>query len=84
MWEAGSAGAPTVGTAVGLVAELAPQAAWAAPVGDAAGLAAGILTLLRDPDQRARRGRAAQTWAQTFDADWTAAAFEAIYREVIG
>jgi len=82
--EAAAAGAPTVGTAVGLVAELAPQAAWAAPIGDAAGLAAGILTLLRDPDQRAQRGRAAQTWARTFDADWTAAAFEAIYREVMG
>ncbi len=82
--EAAAAGAPTVGTAVGLVAELAPQAAWAAPIGDAAGLAAGILTLLRDPDQRASRGRAAQAWARTFDADWTAAAFEAIYREVMG
>ena len=82
--EAAAAGTPTVGTAVGLVAELAPHAAWAVPVGDAAGLAAGILTLLRDPDQRALRGRAAQAWAQAFDADWTAAAFEAIYREVIG
>ena len=82
--EAAAVGVPTVGTAVGLVAELAPAAAWAAPVGDAADLAAGILTLLHDPTQRESRGRAAQTWAQTFDADWTAAAFEAIYREVIG
>lgn len=81
--EAAAAGTPTVGTAVGLVADLAPGAAWAVPVGDAAGLAAGILTLLRDPDQRAQRGRAAQTWAQAFDADWTAAAFEALYHEVI-
>ncbi len=82
--EAAAAGAPTVGTAVGLAAELAPHAAWAVPVGDAAGLAAGILTLLADPAERDRRGRAAQAWAQTFDADWTAAAFEAIYQEVIG
>lgn len=82
--EAAAAGVPTVGTAVGLVAELAPHAAWAAPVGDAAGLAAGILTLLADPAERDRRGRAAQAWAQAFDADWTAAAFEAIYQEVIG
>ena len=82
--EAAAAGVPTVGTAVGLVAELAPAAAWAAPVGDAAGLAQGILTLLADAGARASRGRAAQAWAQAFDADWTAVAFAALYREVIG
>ncbi len=50
--EAAAAGLPTVGTAVGVVADLAPQATWAVPVGDAAALAAGALALLRD---RARR-----------------------------
>jgi len=80
--EAAVAGLPTVGTAVGVVAELAPEAAWAAPVGDAAALAAGALALLRDPARREQLGRAAQAWARTHDADWTAARFEAIYTDV--
>jgi glycosyltransferase involved in cell wall biosynthesis len=80
--EAAAAGLPTVGTAVGSVAELAPAAAWAAPVGDSAGLAAGALTLLRDPHLRERIGRAAQAWARAHDADWTAMRFARIYEDV--
>jgi glycosyltransferase involved in cell wall biosynthesis len=77
--EAAAAGVPTVGTAVGVLAELAPAAAWAVPVGDAAALAAGALALLRDPARREQLGRAAQAWARAHDADWTAAQFEAMY-----
>jgi glycosyltransferase involved in cell wall biosynthesis len=80
--EAAAAGVPTVGTAVGLVAELAPERAWAAAVGDDAALAAGILALLRDQSRRERMGRAARAWAQYYDADWTAARFQAIYADV--
>ncbi len=82
--EAAAAGVPTVGTAVGVLAELAPQAAWAVPVGDAAALADGALTLLRDPARREQLGRAAQDWARAHAADWTAAQFEAIYEQVRG
>jgi glycosyltransferase involved in cell wall biosynthesis len=82
--EAAAAGLPTVGTAVGVVADLAPQAAWAVPVGDAAALAAGALALLRDRARREQLGRAAQAWVRTHDADWTAARFEAIYEQVRG
>lgn len=81
--EAAMAGVPTVGTAVGLVAEWAPEAALAAPVGDAAALAEGIVALLGDDAQRAALGRAAQTWAHRHDADWTARQCEAIYTEVM-
>ncbi len=77
--EAAAAGVPTVGTAVGLVAELAPTAAWAVPVGDCQGLAEGILTLLGDQTRLEQLGKAAQAWAQKYDAQWTATAFEAIY-----
>jgi glycosyltransferase involved in cell wall biosynthesis len=77
--EAAATGLPTVGTAVGVLAELAPHAAWAVPVGDAAGLAAGALALLGDPARREQLGRAAQEWARSHDADWTAAQFETIY-----
>jgi glycosyltransferase involved in cell wall biosynthesis len=65
-----------------LVAELAPDRAWAVPVGDAAALAAGILALLRDPERRERMGRAARDWARRYDADWTAMEFERIYADV--
>jgi hypothetical protein len=42
--------------AVGIVAELAPERAWAVPVGDVGALTTGILALLRDQ-------RAASGWA---------------------
>lgn len=80
--EAAAAGVPTVGTAVGLVAELVPDAALAAPVGDPEALAEGILALLADPPRRERLGHAAQAWACAHDADWTVAQFETIYREL--
>jgi glycosyltransferase involved in cell wall biosynthesis len=80
--EAALAGVPAVGTAVGIVAELAPAAAVAVSVGDAQALATGILDLLRDTERRERLGHAAQAWALAHDADWTAAEFEALYARV--
>lgn len=83
--EAAMAGVPTVGTAVGIVAELAalePPAATAVRVGDAAALGDAIVALARDPERRARVGRAARAWAEAHDADWTAAAFASVYAEV--
>ena len=80
--EAAAAGVPIVGTSVGLVAEMSPQAAVAVPVGDAEALAHGIVTLLADEEQRARVGREAQRFARTYDADWTALQLEAIYEKV--
>lgn len=77
--EAAMAGVPTAGSAVGLVAELAPEAAVAVPPGDAPALAAAILTMLRDPARREALGRAARAWAQHHDAAWTAREFEQLY-----
>lgn len=79
--EAAACGTPTVGTAVGLVDELAPQAACRVPVGDPTALANGILALLCDAQQREQMGAAAQSWAHTHDADWTAHTFEALYAQ---
>jgi glycosyltransferase involved in cell wall biosynthesis len=80
--EAALAGVPTVGTAVGLLPELAPSAAWAVPIGDAAALAEGIVALLNDEQRRQALGSAARQWAMAHDAAWTGQQFEAIYEAV--
>lgn len=77
--EAAAAGVPTVGTAVGLVAEMAPEASLAVPVRDPEALADGILTLCANEQERTRLGHAAQRFARTYDADWTATQLEALY-----
>ena len=81
--ESAACGIPTVGTAVGLVADLAPAAAIAVPVGDEAALAEGILLLLRGEEKRLRIGAAAREFALAHDAGFTAGAFERIYEEIV-
>jgi glycosyltransferase involved in cell wall biosynthesis len=80
--EAAVAGVPTVGTAVGHVADWAPDAAAAVPVGDADALARAMMTVDADDELRLRIARNAQRRAVAIDADFTADAFERIYREV--
>ncbi|MGN6113111.1 MAG: glycosyltransferase family 4 protein [Luteimonas sp.] len=80
--EAAVAGVPTVGTAVGHLAEWAPGAAAVAPVGDAEALAAAIARVLGDEPLRLAMAAAAQRVALVEDADRTAQAFEALYREL--
>ncbi|GAC1501641.1 MAG: glycosyltransferase family 4 protein [Steroidobacteraceae bacterium] len=79
MLEAGVEGVPTVGTAVGHVAEWAPHAAASVPVGDFAALARAIAEVLGDEDLRLRLARAAFRRATEEDADYTARGFQAIY-----
>lgn len=81
--EAAGWGVPTVGTHVGHLADAAGQWSETVPVGDAVALADAVLALHRDPERRARMGRAALAWARANDADATAARFEAIYRTVV-
>ena len=80
--EAAVAGVPTVGTAVGHLLEWAPGAAATAPVGDATALAGAIARVLGDESLRLAMATAAQRIALAEDADRTAQAFEALYREV--
>ena len=80
--EAACAGVPTVGTAVGYVADWAPGRAVAVPVGDADALGVAIVELLHDPARRARIASTARVWALAHDADWTAAQFERVYEEL--
>jgi glycosyltransferase involved in cell wall biosynthesis len=74
---------PTIGTRVGYVADWDGERAVAVNTGDADALAAGILALLADPDRRARLGAAARAWALEHSAAWTAARFDAIYRDAV-
>ena len=70
--EAAALGGPTVATAVGHVAEWAPHAAVAVPVGDWNALAAALARLLKDEDARLHLARDAQRRAVLEDADFTA------------
>jgi len=82
--EAAVAGVPTVGTAVGQIADWAPGAAAAVPAGDAAGLALAIERLAADEDERLKLARAAQADALLHDADAFVAGLASIYAEVDG
>ena len=81
--EAAVMGLPTVGTAVGHIAEWSPTAALAVPVGDWAALAEAIGRVLEDDELRLRLAVAAQRRAVTEDADYTARTFEALYLQVL-
>ena len=83
MLEAACADVMTVGTAVGHVADWAPERAVAVPVQDPRALAAAITALLRDPATRTRIAAAARRWALAHDSAWTAQAFERLYGRVI-
>jgi glycosyltransferase involved in cell wall biosynthesis len=77
--EAAVAGVPTVGTCVGHIAEWAPGAALAVPVGDEAAMAGAVAQLLEDEDLRLGIAREAQRRALAEDADYTAERFRALY-----
>lgn len=77
--EAAAAGLPTVGTAVGIVPTLSPEAALSVRPGDDTALAEAICALLADEARRQQMGAAAQQYARAHDVRWTARAFEEVY-----
>jgi len=81
--EAAVAGVPTVGSNVGHVAELAPDAAVAVSPRDPAALADAVVLLLEDEPRRVRLAREAQRRAVEIDADFTMASFERQYADVL-
>jgi glycosyltransferase involved in cell wall biosynthesis len=81
--EAAIAGVPTVGTNVGHIADWAPDAAIAVPVGDAHALARETMALLSDEPRRMSIAHEAQRRAIAVDADYTAATFERMYSEML-
>jgi glycosyltransferase involved in cell wall biosynthesis len=80
--EAAAAGVPTVGTRVGYLADLHPEAALAVPTSDPRALADAIVALLHDPRRRRDLASRASAFAHAHDADWTAGAFEQVYESV--
>ncbi len=82
MLEAAVAGVPTIGTAVGHVADWAPGAAVAVPIGDAEALAAAVVGLADDEPERLRLAAAAQMRALACDADMTARLHQELYARV--
>jgi glycosyltransferase involved in cell wall biosynthesis len=80
--EAAVAGVPTVGTAVGHIAEWAPHAALAVPVGDSVGLAGAIGQVLNNEDLRLRIAREALNRATSEDAGYTARRFVELYESL--
>ncbi len=82
--EAAAVGVPTVGTRVGHVAEWAEEASIAVPTGDPDQLAGGIERLISNEALRLRIARRALEKTRAENADHSAAAFEAIYRELTG
>jgi glycosyltransferase involved in cell wall biosynthesis len=82
--EAAAVGIPTVGTAVGHIAEWAPDAAIAVPVGDSDALAVALHDVLIDEPLRLRLARAAWLRALCEDADYTVGCFEKLYCDLLG
>ena len=82
--EAAVAGVPTVGTRVGHIADWAPRAAVAVPVGDDLALAESARALLEDEERRLRIAEAAQRSAVEMDADAAAERILGIYRKLTG
>jgi glycosyltransferase involved in cell wall biosynthesis len=82
--EAAVVGVPTVGTAVGHIAEWSPLAALAVPTGDWEELAEAIRCVLDDEALRLQLATRAQRKALLEDADATARTFEGLYQRLRG
>lgn len=80
--EAAACGVPSVGTDVGYIHDWAPHRAAAVPPADASALADRVLHLLRAPGERAALAHAAREWTLQHDADFTASALLALYRQI--
>ena len=82
--EAAASGVPVVGTAVGYLADWAPDQAVTVVPRDAKGLASAIARLIANPQRRHDLAAAARAWTLAHDADWTAGALDRLYHELAG
>jgi glycosyltransferase involved in cell wall biosynthesis len=80
--EAAVSGVPTVGTAVGSIADWSPDASIAVRVGDPEALARAIANLAENDAERLRLARAAQSRALAHDANACARELRQLYADV--
>jgi glycosyltransferase involved in cell wall biosynthesis len=81
--EAAACGVACVGTAVGVVAELAPSMATAVPPGDPRALAAALCSAIDDPSRTAQLGQAARARVGSdFGLEVCTARFRRLYAEL--
>jgi glycosyltransferase involved in cell wall biosynthesis len=80
--EAAVVGVPTVGTAVGHLAEWSPRAALAVPCRDPGALADALESVIDDEDLRMKLAQEAHRRATTEDASYTARVFGDLYRQL--
>lgn len=80
--EAAVAGTPTVGTAVGHLADWAPLAAAVVPPSEPTALAEVVIELLSDDGRRMAIALAAQQRALREDSDWSATRVLEIYEQL--
>jgi glycosyltransferase involved in cell wall biosynthesis len=80
--EAAATGLATVGTAVGYVADWAPDLAVAVSVRDSSALSRAIADLVLDNERRNGIAARARAWVLAHDSRWTARRFEQIYCDV--
>jgi glycosyltransferase involved in cell wall biosynthesis len=81
--EAAASGVPVAGSRVGYLADWTPEQAVSVAPRDPAALAAAIDNLLADPGRRHEMAQKALQWARDHDADWSAARFDELYRELV-
>lgn len=82
--EAAAAGIPVVGTKAGYIADWSPDRAVAVDAATPHALANAIRALHTDRSRANAMSAAARVWARAHDADWTAAQFDQLYRELAG
>jgi glycosyltransferase involved in cell wall biosynthesis len=81
--EAAACGVPVVGTRVGIIPELAPQAAVDVPIEDSAALGDAIDDLVRDPERRRALGDAARARAvEDFSLARSVERFRQVYCDI--
>jgi glycosyltransferase involved in cell wall biosynthesis len=80
--EAAACGVPTVGTAVGHLADWTPDRAITVPPRNPHALGEAIVSALSSPTRLAEIAAAARAWTLAHDADWTAGEFDRLYHDL--
>ncbi|MBY0432700.1 MAG: glycosyltransferase family 4 protein [Cyclobacteriaceae bacterium] len=81
--EAMAMGVLVCGTHVGLLADLSNECCTTVPVRDHEALAALVIELLNNPQERERLRTNARKWTEQYSLEWTANQYEQLYQELV-